>query len=98
MRPYPFFRRELPQGNGAGQAGTSEKSDGLKGAAYGKQTSPRHRRHDLPPPQAGHPALNGEENRQDHLPGVGAFQRNQHRNDGGQNQADAPRGSPPDDG
>ena len=43
----------------------------------------RHRRHDLPPTQAGHPALHGEENRQDHLPGVGAFQRNQHRNHGG---------------
>ena len=29
VRSHPFFRRELPQGHGAGQTGTSEKSDGL---------------------------------------------------------------------
>ena len=31
---------------------------------------PRHRRYALPPAQAGHPALHGEEDRQDHLLGV----------------------------
>lgn len=71
---YGHHRVRLSQGHGAGQAGTFEKYDGLKGAAYGKQTSQRYRRHDLPPAQAGHPALDGEENRQDHLPCVGAFQ------------------------
>ena len=50
------------------------------------------------PPQAGHPALHGKENRQDHLPCVGAFQRNQHRNHGGQNQADDPKRSSANDG
>ena len=44
----------------------------------------------FPPSQARHPALAGEEDRQDHLSRLGAFQRNQHGNDGGQNQAYAP--------
>ena len=40
------FRERIPQGHSAGQAGTSEKSDGLKGAAYGKSKGAcYHRQH-----------------------------------------------------
>ena len=34
----------------------------------------RYRRHNFPPVQAGYPALDGEENRQNHLSFMGAFQ------------------------
>ncbi len=55
------FPAKTSAGLRAEQDDASEKSDGLKRAAYGKQTSPRYRRHYLPTAQAGHPALDGEE-------------------------------------
>lgn len=58
----------------------------MKGTVYGKQNFKPHLKHDLSSLQAGHPALVGEENRQNRLPCVCTFQRNQHGNDGGQNQ------------
>lgn len=70
--------KEIPK-----KTGKFEKTDKVNGAAYGKQSPQSHRRHGLPSTQAGYSALYGEENRQNYLPGLGVFQRNQQRNDGG---------------